>query len=634
MAAAAGNGRGMKERNLTEQENRRIERAALPVMLAAILILFVFFLRDILVPLIRLELRHDVDGARELLTDRGIQGILTVVLVEALQMVVVFIPAEFIQISSGLSYPLWLAVLLCDLGVCLGGTIIFVLVRTFHFQSSAYQKRAQRIQRLSAEMHQRNTVLLLYLLFFMPFIPFGAICYYGSGSRLPYRRYLLTVATAVLPSILVSNLMGAAGMAFLVRDLPLWLLVLLLFALAGALFLLIGLFIKRVCFRGADGTPDSLMYALIFAIVRLWLGKRQPVELREELLSRAQAPYILLANHQSFPDFYYLSQLSHPKNPSYLVNEYFCTRPILRHMGGPAGILSKKLFTPDLGAAAGILRMIRKGYPVVIFPEGRLSPDGRSNPIPEAGGALYKRLGVDLVLVRLRGAYFAQPKWRRRVYRSRITVTVERVVKAAELKDYTAEELDDLIQTTLYTDASRDRDVSFPQRHKAEGLETLLYRCPDCGALYTTKTRGNDFFCTACGSRRTLGPDYLFTDGAAIPELYDRVGALERKELDSFSLRAEVETRIFPPGGKGRTRRERGVCTLDPREFRYSGPSGDFAVPTAAMPALAFSCGKEFELYHDDRLHYFYPVRDRQQVARWALLTDLLAEARRERGTP
>ena len=49
-------------------------------------------------------------------------------LVEALQEVVVFIPAEFIQISSGLSYPFYIALLLCDLGACLGATIIYVLV--------------------------------------------------------------------------------------------------------------------------------------------------------------------------------------------------------------------------------------------------------------------------------------------------------------------------------------------------------------------------------------------------------------------------------------------------------------------------------------------------------------------------
>ena len=603
-------------------------------MLAIVLVilaLFVFFLKDILLPLLRLELHRDLEGARALLAERGIQGALTVVLVEALQMVVVFVPAEFIQISSGLSYPFWAALLLCDAGVCLGATIIFVLVRVFRFQSAAYAKRRQRIDRLSAAVHERNTVLLLYLLFFMPIIPFGAICYYGSSTKLPYRKYILTVATGVVPSIVVSNLMGEAGLAFLKESMPLWLLVCIIVALAAALFVLIFFVIRRFCFRGAEETPDSMMYALIFLIVRLWQGRRCRVELHEELLHQAEAPYILLANHESFFDFYYISQLSHPRNPSYLVNEFYCTRPVLRRMAKPGGILSKKLFTPDVGTAVGLLRMTRKGYPVVIFPEGRLSPDGRSNPIVEPGGALYKRLGVDLVLTRISGAYYANPKWRARGYRGRVRVEVIRVVKREELKKMDAAAIDALIAETLRSDASAECPDRYPQRDKAAGLENLLYRCADCGALYTTRGKGNTLFCTACGARHSLDETYHFTDGpGSIPAYYDRIRALELAGLDGFSLRAEVETKVYGPDGRV-VKKERGQCTLTPEAFSYRSATGDFSIPTEQLPALAFSCGKEFELYHDKLLYYFYPLDAPQQVARWALLVDLLAEKRREK---
>ena len=40
------------------------------------------------------------------------------------------------------------------------------------------------------------------------------------------------------------------------------------------------------------------------------------------------------------------------------------------------------------------------------------------------------------------------------------------------------------------------------------------------------------------------------------------------------------------------------------------------------------SSNEEFELYHNDELHYFYPVENRKQTVRWALLIDILAEAR------
>ena len=613
----------------TTPRSRREGRAAVLVMLAAIFLLFAVFWKNVMFPLIRLELRHDLAGAQRLLKEEGGAGALSVVLIEALQMLVVFIPAEFIQISSALSYPIYLSVPLCDLGVCLGASVIFLLVRRLGLSNAAYEKRRGAIERLSSELHERNTVLLLYLLFFMPFIPFGAICYYGAGTKLPYRRYILTVASGVLPSIVVSNLMGAAGTAFLLNDLPLWQLVLAILALALLLFALILVFIRRVCFRGGEGTPDSMTYAVIFFLVRIWLGRRQRVEIDDALLRELEPPYVLLANHESFEDFYYVSQMAHPRNPSYLVNEYYCTRPILRHMAKRGGFLSKKLFTPDMTAPLGILRTIRRGYPVVVFPEGRLSPDGRSNPIVESGAALYRRLKTALVLVRIDGAYYAHPKWRRKKYRSDIRLTVRRVLRPEELSGMTDGQLDELIRAELYNDAAAHDGGRYPQKDKAVGLDGLLYRCADCGALYQTEGVGNELRCRACGGLRRLDERYRFTDApGTIGGYYDAIRRMEARELDGLSLRAAVRTKIFGADG-GPVRRETGECTLDAKAFRYRSGTRDFTIPTEKLPALAFSCGEEFELYHEGELHYFYPTEEPRQVARWALAVDLMAERRR-----
>ena len=609
------------------------ERWIVPVLVAAILLLFVFFLKDIMIPYIRLELRHDVHGARELLLDRGALGFLAVTLVEALQMVVVFIPAEFIQISSGLSYPFYIALLLCDLGVCLGATIIFVLVRFLHYHSAAFEKRRQRMDQISTALHRRNTVLFMYLLFFMPIIPFGAICYYGSSTRLPFGKYIRTVATGVIPSIVVSNLMGEAGMAFLVRDLPFWLLLLIIAALAAALFAVIYVFLDRFCFRESDGTPDSPLYPLIFIIGRLMQGRGPRLEIRDELLREAEAPYVLLANHQSFFDFMYIHQMAHPRNPAFVVNEYYCTRPVLRWLKKKTGQLGKKLFTKDLAGPMSIMRTVRKGYPVVIFPEGRLSPDGCTNPIVEEGAAFYKKLNADLVLVKIRGAYFAGPKWRARRFRSgaEVRVTVERVLKKEELRAMTDGELNALIAETLWNDASGDGLGVYRQKNKAEGLENILYRCADCGGLYTTLGRGNELRCSACGSVHTLNETYRFTgEPPTISAWYDRIREMERPLLDSLELYAPVRTVIFGANG-GPTRREEGECTLTAETFTYRSENESFTIPAEKLPALAYSCGKEFELYHNDELHYFYPREQGIQAARWGLIADLLAERRRER---
>ena len=615
------------------RKHHKLSLFAILGILAVILALFLFFWKDFLIPLVRMELRGDVAGASELMKSRGLLGAAAVALVEALQMVVVFVPAEFIQISTALSYPFPLAVLLCDLGVCLGATVIFLLVRVLHMENTAYEKRRGTIDRVSASARDRNTVILLYFLFFMPVIPFGAICYYGAGTRMKYWKYILTTATGVIPSIVVSNLMGTAGEAFLHQSLPLWQLILLVIAAAAVLIVLGGLLIQRFCIHGTC-SPDSLTYAFLFLVARLWRGGRQKLELDDARLCEVDGPYVMLSNHESFFDFFFISKLAHPRNPSYLVNEYYCTRPVLKGLSRGAGILSKKLFTGDMHAAMGILRTLKSGYPVVIFPEGRLSSDGRTNPVVEPGGAFYRRLGVDLVLVKIDGAYFAKPKWRPRSYRSRIRVSVERVLKREEIAAMSPTELDRIIEETIHNDASESILNRYPfRRNLAAGLENLIYRCPDCGGLYTTRTLHRDLFCTACGFRRRLNAEYRFNDGTTIPELYSRITAMEDETLPSPDLRAEVCTKIFGAQG-GPIRKEEGVCTLTADGFRYTSGNEDFSIPWERLPAMAYSCGEEFELYHGEELCYFYPKETPQQAARWAAVVDRmrgLREAERQK---
>ena len=612
---------------------KRTQRIIIFASLIAVLALFAFFLKDILIPYIRMELNNDLDGAKALLTSKGMFGFFTVVLVEALQMVVIFIPAEFIQISSGMSYPFWIAILLCDAGICLGATIIYVLVNVFRFDNERFDKKEQMIDRIAATTKKRNrgTVLLLYFLFIMPFIPFGAICYYGSRRGLKYGRYLLTVATGVIPSIVTSNLMGFATKVFLANGLPLWLLILIIAGLAILLFAILFLFLNKVYFKENDGTPDSVIYTAFFRFAHAVRRFSQRLHADSGETAGLQPPYIVLCNHESFYDFYYVKRLFRDVNPAYVVNRHYISMPVVRTLAKKSGFIPKRLFHTDMVTPVKILRAIRSGYPVVIFPEGRLSLTGRAYPIVEKSASFYQKLGADLVLVRISGAYFANPKWRRRFYRSDISVRVARVIRAKEARSMPEAELNRIIETTLFYDESALPQNSYPQNGKAKGLENVLYRCIDCGALYTTRGVGNDLVCSACGAAHRLDRHYRFTGAPkTIDAYYERIKALERRELPGFRLETPVKTVIYRETGRRKTR-ETGVCTLNEEGLTYRSAGTSFTIGFDELPALPFSCGAEFEVYHDEDLYYFYPQSNRRQVVRWALLVDLIKEMQDEK---
>lgn len=607
------------------------QRIIILVSLIAAVALFVLFLSDILVPFIRLELKNDVEGAKALLKDKGALGFLSVVLVEALQMVVVFIPAEFIQISSGLSYPFYIALLLCDLGVCLGATIIYVLVTAFRFSNQAYEKSEKKIEKLAARVKKdRGTQLLLYLLFIMPLIPFGAICYYGSYRKMKYSRYIFTVATGVIPSIVTSNLMGMAARYFIGNDLPLWLLVLIIILLAGVLLAILFLFLNKVFLRQNAGTPDSAYLAGFFAVLHRFCRRRQRLHVDDALLKDLPAPYIALCNHQSFFDVYYTNRLFQDAkaSPSYVVNKHYLSHPLIRRAAAKSGVIPKKLFYPDLSVPVQIMRMLKKGYPVIIFPEARLSVDGRNNPIVDRSAAFYRRLGVDLVILKIRGAYFAKPKWRRRFFRSDIYVSAERVITGEEIAAMTDYALNRLIDESLAFDASEDTVSTYRRKEMAKGLENILYRCADCGALYATSGVGNELVCSACGKVHRLNERYRFEDEPfSIGEYYARIKELEKAELSGLYLEADVKTVIFRDQGRYKTK-EKGRCTLSTEGFSYRSDSVSFTIGFDALPALPFSVDSEFETYYNGDQYYFYPIENRRQVVRWALIVDLIKELR------
>ncbi len=609
------------------------QRIIILASLVAAVGLFVLFLSDILIPFIRMELANDVEGAKDLLSSRGVLGFLSVVLVEALQMVVVFIPAEFIQISSGLSYPFYIALLLCDLGVCLGATIIYVLVTAFRFSSNAFERNEKKIEKLAARVKKdRGTQLLLYLLFIMPLIPFGAICYYGSYRKMKYSRYIFTVATGVIPSIVTSNLMGLAVRYFIANDLPFWLLILIIVLLAAVLLTVLLVFLNKIVLRENAGTPDSFYMTAFFGVLHRFCRHRQRLHVDDGKIRDLPSPYIVLCNHESFFDMYYTHRLLScaPASASYVVNKHYLSHPLIRKIAAKSGAVPKKLFYPDVAVPLQIMRMLKKGYPVVIFPEARLSVDGRSYPIVDQSAAFYRRLKTDIVIAKIRGAYFAKPKWRGRFFRSDIYISADRVITRDEIAAMTDDALNRLIDASIAYDESKDPVGTYRQKNKAKGLEALLYRCADCGALYTTRGVGNELVCSACGKTHRLNEQYLFEDEPfSIGGYYERIKELEKKELPELCLEADVDTEIFRDTGKYRTR-EKGHCTLSPEGFSYRSDSVTFTIGFDALPALPFSVGKEFETYYNGDQYYFYPRENRRQVVRWALIVDIVKEMRDE----
>lgn len=612
------------------KKQRIIERVVILSVAVVVLTLLVFFLKDIFFPFIKLEVHKDIDGAKELLKSKGWLGFVTVSLVEALQMVVIFIPAEFIQLSSGMSYPWWLAIILCDVGVMLGGTIIYFLVRLFKFDGDIFNK-GSKISKYEKQSKVNNAIILTYVLFIMPIIPFGAICYWLSNKKIPYWKYLIVIATGVIPSICTSIFMGAAVKLFITESLPIWALILSIIGAAALLFALLAFVLHKFFFKQSDGTPDSIFYQWsLGAAYKILRHKNRFVPIGREKLEGIEGSCLYLANHHSFFDPFALMCFDPDKHFAYVMNRYYYHLPLYGTFLKRSGFIPKRMFTNDFECTLGIIRALKAGYSVPIFPEGRLSTDGGPSQVPESVGKLVQLLKKPVVLVRISNGYFAKPKWRSFRLRQPINVEVMDVIKPEELKTLSIEDVMKRIEDVICFNEFENENVSYRSKKLAKGLENVLYMCPHCKTMYSNETKGNTMTCPHCGKTYHIKPNYQFeeTDIKNIFEYYKLIKKYELENLDKTSFDIEVDTVIFEKDMK-KTRKDKGVFHLDSKTLSYKSSLTDlyFEYETKEIEGLAYSVNKEFETYYNGELYYFYPSKDDRKICtRVALFQELVRE--------
>jgi 1-acyl-sn-glycerol-3-phosphate acyltransferase len=211
--------------------------------------------------------------------------------------------------------------------------------------------------------------------------------------------------------------------------------------------------------------------------------------------------YIVLSNHVTDYDLVFVAaSFSHPMY--FLGSEHiarwkwlyaflkFGFDPIMRPKGASAA-----------ASVMAVLRRVRGGASVCIFPEGVRSWDGEPCPIPPSTAALVKGAKCGLVTYKIDGGYFASPMWSKKTRRG--------AVHGAPVRVYTAEELAAMTNDEVYAAIVRDLSVSaydeqkavpkrYTSRHLAEGLENLVFICPECGERDSFSSEGDTAKCSKC----------------------------------------------------------------------------------------------------------------------------------------
>ncbi len=228
--------------------------------------------------------------------------------------------------------------------------------------------------------------------------------------------------------------------------------------------------------------------------------KKQIKLVHDGSLSQIQPPYIVVANHSSFVDVGALIKMMYPHCANFVISE--TQKAQWPKLINQFGILPKKQFTVDMKLLSDIKYCLSQKRPVVIYPEAKLSVVGVPNTIKPAIAKLVKMFKVPLVTVRFNGSYLHHPRWAHSKRFVPVTAEVKVAVDAEEAKTISAAEIHERIVSNLQFD-----DYAYQAENKividvpdlVEGLEGILYKCPDCGAEFAMVGRGNTLTCARCG---------------------------------------------------------------------------------------------------------------------------------------
>ncbi len=370
--------------------------------------------------------------------------------------------------------------------------------------------------------------------------------------------------------------------------------------------------------RKPNGVLYLLVYLLIYPVLKLVF--RLKVDRRAYV--PVKGPLIAVSNHQSFMDFLLTMLTIYPRRLNAVTAlKFFLYRPLDKLLP-IMGCIPKKLFDPDTRSIKGIMTVLNRGDSILLFPEGRCSVDGAYMGMHKSTGKLIKKLGVPVISCRIEGSYICMPFWRKGIHRGRVRVTLANLFSADDIKALTAEEITSGIDERLGGAKEPGGPLGvFRENRLMEGLENILYYCPECGREFTLRTRGNAISCTACGFTaamdRTARLHCTRGDITSVHDWYKTQCVYERQFLHEkmTPIKTRVTVRMPMRPGKGVDACGEGELWLDPLGWHYEGEllgqDTKLFFPIDTVPALPFDPNDDFQIYSQGNFYMFTPENKR-----------------------
>ncbi|MBO5286090.1 MAG: 1-acyl-sn-glycerol-3-phosphate acyltransferase [Clostridia bacterium] len=361
---------------------------------------------------------------------------------------------------------------------------------------------------------------------------------------------------------------------------------------------------------------------------------------KERMDLAGKGPYLVLMNHSAFIDLKIAFKLLYPKR-FYIV---MTTDGMVgkKWLMEQIGCIPTKKFVPDMSLVASLNDALNnQKISVLMFPEAGYSFDGTATALPKKFGTIIKKLGVPVVTIITDGAYLRQPLYNNLLTRKvKTSAKMKCLLTKDEIALLSSKEIDDLIEKEFTFDnfkAQYDNKIKITENTRAEGLNRILYKCPNCKKEGLMQTKHDTITCNGCGKTYHLteyGNITTSNNDAEfnfVSDWYKWEREEVKKELLSNDYKLDVDVDIgILNDYKALYMVGSGRLTHDKNGFNLFDKDGNLLY--SQTPTFTYSLNADFYWYEigdvisigdNNRLYYLFP-KQKDVVAKTRLATEEL----------
>ena len=241
------------------------------------------------------------------------------------------------------------------------------------------------------------------------------------------------------------------------------------------------------------------------------IGKKYKIEkINTEDL---KPPYFMLSNHMYFIDFELAAMATLPHRVNNVVNiDGYIGRAWLMEL---IGAICTRKFTNDMHLIKSIMKCLKRGDIVGLYPEARYSACGITSYIPQSVAKLVKMAKVPVVVVLRHGNHLHTPFWNHKKKRKvPLHTTFTQVLTKEQVEKLSVDEINKVLQEAFVYDEykyQKENNILITEKYRAEGMHKVLYQCPHCLSEHDMDSKGADLFCKKCNSKWHLNEDGTLT---------------------------------------------------------------------------------------------------------------------------